>query len=72
MDVLVAGGTGFIDLALCRELVDRGHTVTAASRAPDAPVLAPGVETAALDVTADGVEERRLTSLHEYLDAAGS
>jgi len=137
MDVLVAGGTGFIGRALCGELADRGYTVTAASYAPDASLPAPGVEkrrhvgecyelggphpltlaetvrvvrpntlvvplpiglsavcfTAAEflpgvplgrdqyriqrldntpdhnDVTAFGVEERQLTSLHEYLDA---
>ncbi|WP_430506550.1 complex I NDUFA9 subunit family protein [Haloparvum sp. PAK95] len=50
MDVLVAGGTGFIGSYLCRELADRGHDVTALSRSPeDTPE---GVEAAIGDVTA--------------------
>ncbi len=55
MDVLAVGGTGFVGTHLCRELVDRGHDVTALSRSPgDAPS---GVETATGDVTAyDSVE----------------
>jgi len=36
MDILVTGGTGFIGTALCRELADRGHDVTALARTPDA------------------------------------
>ncbi|WP_254762359.1 complex I NDUFA9 subunit family protein [Natrinema marinum] len=51
MNVLVAGGTGFVGRSLCRVLVDRGHDVTAASRTPDATGLPDSVETAALDVT---------------------
>jgi uncharacterized protein YbjT (DUF2867 family) len=55
MDVLAVGGTGFVGTHLCRELVSRGHDVTALSRSPDdAPA---GVETATGDVTAyDSVE----------------
>lgn len=50
MDVLVVGGTGFVGTHLCRELVERGHEVTAMSRTPDG---APGdVETVTGDVTA--------------------
>jgi len=50
MNVLVAGGTGFIGSYLCRELVDRGHDVTALSRSPaETPE---GVESAVGDVTA--------------------
>ena len=51
MQVLVAGGTGFVGSHLCRELADRGHSVVAISSSPDAD--APdGVETAMGDVTA--------------------
>jgi NADH dehydrogenase len=55
MDVLVVGGTGFVGTHLCRELVDRGHEVTAMSRTPGgAPE---GVETVTGDVTAyDSIE----------------
>ncbi len=55
MDVLAVGGTGFVGTHLCRELVSRGHDVTALSRSPDdAPA---GVETTTGDVTAyDSVE----------------
>ncbi|OAQ53180.1 NAD-dependent epimerase [Natrinema mahii] len=51
MNVLIAGGTGFVGRSLCRVLVDRGHAVTAASRTPDAAGLPDGVETTTLDVT---------------------
>lgn len=51
MNVLVAGGTGCVGRACCRELVDRGHAVTAASRSPD-PAAVPGsVDLTRLDVT---------------------
>jgi len=51
MDVLVAGGAGFVGRELCRVLHDRGHGVTAASRSPDPSVLPDGVATETLDVT---------------------
>ena len=60
MDVLVAGGSGFVGRALCRVLDERGHAVTAASRTPDESGLPDGVSTTALDVTdppLDGVLE---------------
>jgi NADH dehydrogenase len=57
MDVLVAGGSGFIGRALCRVLVDRGHEVTAASRTPDADGLPAAVETAVADVSESDLEE---------------
>jgi len=62
MDVLVTGGTGFIGEALCRELDDRGHDVTALSRSPGDADLPPDVEPVAGDVTeyasiADAFEE---------------
>ncbi|MUW15234.1 NAD(P)H-binding protein [Halorubrum sp. CBA1125] len=61
MDVLVAGGTGFIGSYLCGALVDAGHEVTALSRSPgEGP---DGVETATGEVTdadsiADAVDGR--------------
>ncbi|GAB3418701.1 complex I NDUFA9 subunit family protein [Haloparvum alkalitolerans] len=49
MQVLVAGGTGFIGSYLCRELLDRGHEVTALARSAEgAPE---GVDVAVGDVT---------------------
>ncbi len=51
MNILVAGGTGFIGTNLCAELVDRGHEVTALSRRPDDDVPE-GVETTMGDVSA--------------------
>lgn len=50
MELLVAGGTGFIGTALCRELDDRGHDVIAFSRSPETADLPAGVETVAGDV----------------------
>lgn len=51
MDVLVAGGTGFVGSYLCRELSERGHDVTAASRSPGDANLPRDVATVRLDVT---------------------
>ncbi|MFB6296633.1 MAG: complex I NDUFA9 subunit family protein [Halobacteriales archaeon] len=51
MKVLVTGGTGFIGDALCRELDDRGHEVTAMSRSPDDSDLPGSVETVSGDLT---------------------
>lgn len=51
MNVLVAGGDGFVGRHLCPELVDRGHTVTSLSRSPDPEVLPDEVETTTGDVT---------------------
>lgn len=51
MDVLVAGGSGCLGRSLCRVLLERGHAVTVASRAPDVADLPAGVETVAADVT---------------------
>ncbi len=51
MDVLVAGGTGFVGRPVCRVLADRGHRVTAASRSPDAVSLPDAVVRARADVT---------------------
>ncbi len=57
MDVLLAGGTGFIGRNLCSELTDRGHNVTALARDPDPKELPDGVETVMGDVTAyDSIE----------------
>jgi len=52
MNVLVAGGTGFIGQYLCEELHERGHDVTALAREPDPDDVPEGVETAMGDVTA--------------------
>jgi uncharacterized protein YbjT (DUF2867 family) len=51
MDILVAGGTGFVGRHLCAELHERGHDVTALARTPDNS-LKSGIETAVGDVTA--------------------
>ena len=51
MDVLVAGGTGFVGQHLCRELDDRGHDVTALSRDPHDAELPDGVTRKEGDVT---------------------
>jgi NADH dehydrogenase len=57
MNVLVVGGSGFVGTALCRELSDRGHEVTALSRSPEDADLPADVSTAMGDVTAyDSIE----------------
>lgn len=52
MKVLVPGGDGYVGTALCAELVERGHDVTALSRDPDGEGLPAGVAHATGDVTA--------------------
>jgi uncharacterized protein YbjT (DUF2867 family) len=51
MDILVTGGTGFIGTALCRELTERGHDVTALARTPEEDGVPDDVETVVGDVT---------------------
>ncbi|APX97070.1 complex I NDUFA9 subunit family protein [Natronorubrum daqingense] len=51
MQVLVAGGTGFIGTELCAELDERGHDVTALSRNPDEGDLPADVSRVSGDVT---------------------
>lgn len=51
MEILIAGGTGFIGRHLARELVDRDHEVTALARTPDPDVVPTAVETVEGDVT---------------------
>lgn len=51
MDVLVAGGDGFVGRNVCAELVGRGHAVTSLSRTPDPDVLPDAVELVTGDVT---------------------
>ncbi|MFB6129829.1 MAG: complex I NDUFA9 subunit family protein [Salinigranum sp.] len=56
MNVLVAGGSGFVGRNLCRTLLDRGHDVTVLSRSPGSD-LPDGVSTAMGDVSAyDSIE----------------
>ncbi|AGB36323.1 complex I NDUFA9 subunit family protein [Natronococcus occultus] len=52
MNVLVAGGTGFIGTHLCTELHERGHDVTALSRNPDDADLPSGIDLAMGDASA--------------------
>ena len=57
MDVLVAGGNGFIGTTLVAELLDREHDVTVLARNPDAATLPEGVDHVAGDITAyDSIE----------------
>ena len=57
MQVLVAGGNGFIGTNLVEELLDRDHDVTVLARNPDAAALPPDVETVSGDITAyDSIE----------------
>ncbi len=57
MNVLVAGGNGFIGTTLVDELIERGHDVTVLARNPDVASLPDGVDTVSGDVTAyDSIE----------------
>ena len=61
MKVLVVGGSGFIGSYLCRELKERGHSVTALSRSPGNDDLPKGIAKAMGNVTA-------YDSMHEAFD----
>jgi len=57
MQLLVAGGNGFIGTNLVDELLDHDHDVTVLARNPDAAALPAGVETVSGDITAyDSIE----------------
>ena len=43
MNVLIAGGTGFLGSALTRQLIQRGHRVSLLSRRPSAPKSTPPI-----------------------------
>lgn len=51
MDVLIVGGTGYVGTHLCRELIDRGHEVTALSRSPEDASLPQDIELATGNAT---------------------
>lgn len=51
MNILLAGGTGFIGSRLARKLDDDGHDVAALARSPEADAVADGVGTVEGDVT---------------------
>ena len=58
MQILVAGGTGFIGTPLCTELHERGHEVTALSRDPSDADLPADVDRVTGDVSAyDSIAE---------------
>lgn len=57
MNILVAGGSGFMGQSLCRVLDERGETVTAVSRTPQSAALPAGVKTVAADVTTRGLTD---------------
>jgi NADH dehydrogenase len=61
MRVIVVGGSGFIGSYLCRELKQRGHSVTALSRSPGNDRLPNGVSKAMGNVTA-------YDSMHDAFD----
>lgn len=52
MDVLVAGGNGFVGTNLVDELLDRDHEVTVLARNPDSADLPDGVASVSGDITA--------------------
>jgi len=59
MNVLVAGGTGFVGTALVRELIARGHDVSVLARSPTDADVPTGVDRIALDLTNADAERVR-------------
>ena len=50
MKVLVTGGSGFLGSAICRELIERGHSVRSATRTPAPELERQGVEDVRCDL----------------------
>ena len=50
MKVLVTGGSGFLGGAICRELIERGHSVRSATRTPAPELERQGVEDVRCDL----------------------
>jgi uncharacterized protein (TIGR01777 family) len=71
MHVFVTGATGLIGAALCRELVERGHTVTALSRSSAPRGLPAGVRPCQGDPASPGRWQEELAACDACVHLAG-
>ncbi|MBV9597876.1 MAG: TIGR01777 family oxidoreductase [Chloroflexi bacterium] len=74
MNILVAGGSGFLGHPLCTALVDGGHGVTVLSRRPERVRSAPEVELLAWDPAHSGPDSawvQRLREMDAVINLAG-
>ena len=73
MNIIIAGGSGFIGRPLCQALRHDGHQVTVLSRNPQkaAKVLGPSVTTIAWDVGSPGTWEHVLHKAEAVINLAG-
>ena len=69
MNVLIAGGTGFLGSALARSLLQRGHKVALLSRRPSAPRATPPIYH--WDPTRDEFDSNALQGMDGVLNLAG-
>src|ERR1041385_5716341 len=74
MNVVVAGGTGFIGRALCRSLLQDHHRVSVLSRDADraGPLLGPAVTVYAWSETDDSAWRQAVASADAVINLAGA
>ncbi|MEW6542182.1 MAG: TIGR01777 family oxidoreductase [Nitrospirota bacterium] len=73
MNIVIAGGTGFIGRTLCRSLAQDGHRVTVLSRNPGkaARLLGPSADAVGWDARTRGAWERVLDGADAVVNLAG-
>ncbi|HEY2990728.1 MAG TPA: TIGR01777 family oxidoreductase [Candidatus Binatia bacterium] len=71
MNLVVAGGTGFIGAALCNQLLQRGHSLTLLSRARSSATPSPNMTSVNWIPGAGGAWERSIEGVDGVINLAG-